>query len=494
MRTTVPVALRRALFTLVLAAPIAAVTVTASSGAAAPAPPRGAAAAVASPVTFRAVDDTQLNSSAPNTTYGGGVKMAVCGAGAPTCSVDGANEKRALVKFTVADTVGTVTSAKLRYYAVTTPVPALSVRRVTDNSWTEATATWNKSNSLPTAPAVYSSPAGSTTGYYEADVTTAVTGNGTYSFVVTSASATTLRLATKESTAPVAPPQLVVATETGTPGDPVLVAAGDISTRTKVGGNKQTSDLVLALSPDKVLTLGDDQYPDGALIDYQTYYQPTWGRFKAKTDPVPGNHEYLADTSASGYFTYFGAAASPLEAGCTSNCNGYYSFDIGAWHFVVLNTNHNDCAYVACDATSAQLDWLRNDLANTTQPCLAAAFHHPRWSSGTHHGSDPTMGPIWTALYQAKVDVVINGHEHNYERFAKQNPSGQADPQGIRQFVVGTGGNGLYGFGTPAANSQARNSTSKGVLQLTLHATGYDWAFKPAAGFTFADAGSDTCN
>jgi len=489
MRITVPLMLRRTLVTLLVAAPVAAVTVTATAGSAGPATPQ---VAVAGPATFAAVADTQLNSRAPNTTYGGAVKLAVCGAGAATCSTDGANERRALVKFSVGDTAGTVTSAKLRYYAGTAPVPALTVRQVTDNSWSEAAATWKNANGLPTALKTYTSPAGSMKGYYEADVTPAVTGDGTYSFVVTSASETTLRLASKESATPVAAPQLVVTA--GAPGDPVLVAAGDISTHTKVGGNKLTSDLVLALNPDRVLALGDDQYPHGALIDYQTYYEATWGRFKAKTHPVVGNHEYLADTSASGYFTYFGAAASPLEAGCTANCKGYYSFDIGQWHFVVLNTNHDDCAYVACDATSEQLAWLRSDLAITTKTCVGAAFHHPRWSSGAKHGNNAAMSSIWTELYEANVDLVLNGHEHNYERFAKQNPSGQEDPLGMRQFVVGTGGNGLYGFDTPKANSEVRNNTSKGVLKLTLHASSYDWDFKPAAGFTFTDAGSDACH
>ncbi len=489
MRVSAPLVMRRALVTLAVVAPLVVVTATTGSGAASPTTPQVAAAG---PVTFPTVADTQLNSSAPNTAYGSSVKLAVCGAGTSTCSVDGANEKRALVKFSVTGLDGAVTSAKLRYYAVTTPVPALTVRRLTDSSWTEAAATWTNSNGLPTAPGLYGSAAGSTTGYYEADVTAAVSGAGTYSFVITSASATTLRLASKESTAPVAAPQLVVTT--GDPADPVLVAAGDISTQTKVGGNKLTSDLVLALNPDRVLSLGDDQYPAGALADYQTYYQATWGRFKAKTNPVVGNHEYLADSSAAGYFTYFGSAASPLEAGCTANCKGYYSFDIGQWHLVVLNTNHNDCAYVSCGPTSEQLNWLRNDLANTTKRCVAAAFHHPRWSSGIKHGNNPAMGPIWSALYGANVDVVLNGHEHQYERFAKQNPSGQADPQGMRQFVVGTGGNGLYGFGPAVANSEVRNNTSKGVLKLTLRSAGYDWEFKPAAGFAFTDAGSDACN
>ncbi|MGB9377924.1 MAG: DNRLRE domain-containing protein [Mycobacteriales bacterium] len=479
----------RVLVTALIAVPVAAVTLTAGPGASTP----RAEAAAGATTTFDATQDTQLNSAAPNTTYGGAVKMAVCGNGAAVCSVDKADEKRGLVKFVVAGTAGTVSSAVLRYYAASQPVPALMVRQVTD-SWDATTATWNNSKDLATAPPTYSSPAGSAKGYYAADVTGAVTGDGTYSFSILSASATTLRLATRESTAPVATPQLVVTTTSTTPADPVIVAAGDISTRTKVGGNKLTSDLVLSLNPDKVLTLGDDQYPDGALADYNTYYNPTWGRFKTKTAPVVGNHEYLADTTASGYFSYFGTAASPTETACTADCKGYYSFDVGAWHVVVLNTNHNDCLYVACSAGSPQLSWLQQDLATSTKTCIAAAFHHPRWSSGISHGSDPAMAAIWNELYAANVDVVLNGHEHQYERFAKQDPSGTAAANGMREFVVGTGGNGLYGFGTPVANSEVRNNTSKGVLKLTLHASSYDWAFVPAQGFTFTDAGTNTCN
>ncbi|MDP9239925.1 MAG: metallophosphoesterase, partial [Actinomycetota bacterium] len=277
-------------------------------------------------------------------------------------------------------------------------------------------------------------------------------------------------------------------------GDPVVVAAGDISTRTKVGGNKLTSDLILSINPSYVLALGDDQYPNGALVDYQKYFTATWGRFKGKIRPAPGNHEYYTDFSAAGYYSYFGGAASPQEPACTANCKGYYSYDVGNWHIVALNTNDNNCQYVGCQAGSAQITWLQADLATNTKPCIAAYFHHPRWSSGTHHGSNAAMGTIWSTLYSAGTDVVLNGHEHNYERFAKQDPAGAARSDGIREFVVGTGGNGLYGFGTPKANSQVRNGNSKGVLKLTLHANSYDWQFQPAAGYTFTDSGNDTCN
>lgn len=445
--------------------------------------------------TYHATADAQINSASPNRNDGAAAKMAVCGAGAPTCSVDGAAEKRALVRFAVAGLSGAVTKATLRYYATTTPVPALNVKLVTDDTWTESGVTWNTGSALPTAGAGFTSPSGSVRQYYEVDVSPAVTGDGTYSFVITNPTSTTLRLATRESTSPVAPPQLVVTTATPGVGDPVIVAAGDISTRTRTGGNRLTSDLVLALDPDAVLTLGDNQYPDGALADFQTFYEPTWGRFRGRTHPAPGHHDYYADPSAAGYYTYFRPAASPSEPDCTANCRGYYSFDLGEWHLVALNTNHDDCAYLPCGPTSAQVNWLESDLAATTKSCVLAYFADPRWSSGTKHGSNPLFGAIWDALYEAGADVVLNGHEHHYERFAKQNPSGAADPDGIRQFVVGTGGNGqLYPFGPPVANSEVRNNTSRGVLQLTLHPTGYDWEFKAIPGNTLTDSGSNACN
>ncbi len=282
---------------------------------------------------------------------------------------------------------------------------------------------------------------------------------------------------------------------TDTSSDPVVVAAGDISTRTLLGGNLLTSDVVRSLNPDAVVTMGDNQYPDGSLRDFNTYYDATWGRFKSITHPSPGHHEYYTDPGATGYFGYFGAAANPRNPGCNSDCSGYYSWDIGTWHMVALNTNGDDCGYVACDASSAQVAWLKADLARSSQPCVAAYFADPRWSSGTKHGNNPSLGPIWDALYAAGADVVLNGHEHLYERFAKQAPSGQASDRGVRQFTIGTGGNGaLYDLGNILPNSQAQNNNSRGVLRLALHDGSYGWSFEPALGDTFRDSGADTCN
>ena len=260
--------------------------------------------------------------------------------------------------------------------------------------------------------------------------------------------------------------------------DPVITAAGDICGSST--DCKPTSDLVLSINPTRALTLGDNAYSSGTVSEYSSEYDPNWGRFKAKTSPAPGNHEY--DTSgASGYFSYFGSLA-PAP---------YYSYDLGSWHLISLASS----SAVDPAAGSAEETWLRQDLAAHPNKCTLAYWHEPRWSSGTTHGSNTDWDAVWQDLYAAHAEVVLNGHEHNYERFARQNPSGGADPNGIREIIAGTGGvSHGYPFGTPIANSEVRNDSTWGVLKLTLHPTSYDWQFVPIAGSTFTDSGSDACS
>jgi calcineurin-like phosphoesterase family protein len=232
-----------------------------------------------------------------------------------------------------------------------------------------------------------------------------------------------------------------------------------------------------------VLALGDMQYQHGELANFHSYYDPTWGRVWSATKPVPGNHEYRTP-NATGYYRYFGPRAGDPK-------KGYYSYDLDTWHFIALNSN---CSAVGgCGLGDPQGQWLLADLRDHPSECTLAYWHHPRFSSGTRHGSDPGYQPFWQALYQAVADVVLNGHEHNYERFAPQNPSGTPDPAGITQFVVGTGGKSHYPFSkTPLATSRFRNSTSFGVLKLTLHPTSYDWEFVTDSGASI-DRGSASC-
>jgi len=270
------------------------------------------------------------------------------------------------------------------------------------------------------------------------------------------------------------------------PNTPVIAAAGDIACPTgdepSEGSCQQlaTSDLLVRNVPWTVLTLGDNQYDDGELGEFRRSYAASWGRVKAITRPTPGNHDYHV-TGAAGYHAYFGPlAGSPHE--------GYDSFDVGAWHLIALNSN---CEAVGCDEGSAQERWLREDLAAHPGACTLAYWHHPRFSSGDH-GNDPSVDAFWRALFEAGADVVLNGHDHTYERFAPQDPDQAADPNGIREFVAGTGGKSLYGFDDPVPNSQVRISTF-GILELTLRADGYDWRFVSLTG-TVEDAGSGSCH
>ncbi|MEA2584117.1 MAG: acid phosphatase type 7, partial [Thermomicrobiales bacterium] len=185
---------------------------------------------------------------------------------------------------------------------------------------------------------------------------------------------------------------------------------------------------------------------------------------------------------AAGYYAYFGAAAGdPAE--------GWYAYDLGGWHVVVLNSN------LDMAAGSAQETWLRADLASHPATCTLAYLHHPRFSSGSTHGDKRGTEPLWRALYEAGAELVLAGHEHSYERFAPQDPTGVADPAfGLRSFVVGVGGAGFYPLGPPAANSEARQNDTFGVLALTLRPDGYDWRFVSEAGKTFTDTGTGSCH
>ena len=259
-------------------------------------------------------------------------------------------------------------------------------------------------------------------------------------------------------------------------GDPVIVGAGDIADCSRTQ-DESTAKLLDNISG-TVFTTGDNAYPEGTLAQFNDCYAPTWGRHKNRTKPSPGNHDYHT-SGAAGYFDYFGAAAGQQG-------KGYYSYNLGSWHIIVLNSE------IASSAGSAQETWLRADLAANPKTCTLAYWHKPRFSSG-QHGNISSVGPFWKALYDYGADVVLNGHDHTYERFAPQNPSGQADAKGIREFIVGTGGRGLYAFTSTQPNSQVRNNTTWGVLKLTLHANSYDWQFIPIAGQNFTDSGRADC-
>jgi len=269
------------------------------------------------------------------------------------------------------------------------------------------------------------------------------------------------------------------------PGGPtaVLVGAGDIADcRSK--HDEETADL-LATIPGIVFTVGDNAYNRGAAADFRRCYEPTWGRFRYRTRPAIGNHDILTN-SGRPYFAYFGSVAGdPVD--------GWYSYQAETWHVVVLNSNCK--AAGGCGEGSRQLAWLKADLAANPAQCTLAIWHHPRFSSGAEHGDDLVVSEFWQVLYAAGADVVVNGHDHDYERFAPQTPDGVVDPvRGIREFVVGTGGKSLRAFGPVDANSEVRNASSYGVLKLNLAPGGYAWSFLGVAGSTFSDNGSQACH
>jgi hypothetical protein len=268
----------------------------------------------------------------------------------------------------------------------------------------------------------------------------------------------------------------------------ILVGAGDISSCKNPEGARATAKLIEQI-PGTVFAAGDLAYESGSPDEFEFCYGPTWGRFRDRTKPALGNHEYVNPT-AHGYFDYWGAQAGPRG-------KGYYSFEMGAWHIVVLNTNCYVKNLGGCGPGSPQEAWLKEDLAKHTNACIIAYGHHALFSSGIfkNHAVHPELKQLWQDLYAAHADLVLAGHEHSYERFAPQDPDGKADAQhGIREIVVGTGGRShdLLGFATP--NSEVRDWDTYGVLKLTLDAGKYTWEFIPEEGRSFRDSGNGVCH
>ena len=270
----------------------------------------------------------------------------------------------------------------------------------------------------------------------------------------------------------------------------IVAAVGDIACKpnTPVGGDEcqmqATADLVAERYVDAVFLLGDLQYQDGTLVKFRQSFDESWGALTAPSYPVPGNHEY-GTVGAKGYFDYFGSRAG--EQG-----KGYYSFDLGSWHIVALNSNCGGAG--GCSENSLQGTWLKQDLAAHQTECTLAFWHHPRFSSGRYHPGEVAVRSFWEILSKKGVDVVLNGHDHLYERFTPMRPDGTVDlEKGIRQFTIGTGGRSLYEFTTVLPTSEARNDKEFGVLFLTLGETQYSWEFTTVDGTPF-DAGSGICH
>ncbi|MDI1463190.1 DNRLRE domain-containing protein [Catellatospora sp. KI3] len=434
--------------------------------------------AAAATATFTPVADTYVQQSTASTNYGTATQFIV----------DSSPARRSFLRFTVSGISSPITSVKLRI-KTTSALDAGSAaggvfKAMSNKTWSETGTTWNNQPAIDGATVATLGAVVRNT-WYEINVTSIVTGNGTFSFGASSSNSDGAYYDSRESGAD--SPQLVVTTST-TPspspsvsapaGDPVLVGAGDIASDGK--GDDATAALLDTI-PGTVFTTGDNVYTSGTAAEFATYYEPTWGRHKARTRPAPGNHDYYT-AGAADYYSYFGAQAGAAGV-------GYYSYNLGNWHVVALNSN------IAMSAGSAQEAWLRGDLAANTRPCTLAYWHHPLFTSGANHAPDTTTRPLYQALYDYNADVVVWGHNHQYERFAPMNPAGVLDnARGMRSFVAGMGGADFYGFGTIQANSQARNSDTWGLLKFTLHAGGYDWQFVPEEGGTYSDSGTGTCH
>jgi hypothetical protein len=405
-------------------------------------------------VTFRPAADAYVTPTAPRSNFGRS-KSLRAGGGA-----------RSYVRFRLGGIDAPVTSAVLRVFARS---KARVTVRATSSGWSEGQITFRNA---PRARGAVGSSFGRRGRWLSFDVTRFVKGNGSVSFVLTGSG----RFSSREAGAN--PPQLVVMATA-----PALLAAGDVA-YCGTPYDEATAALIKNL-PGTVAAIGDLAYETGSAAEFAACYQPTWGAFKARTRPAPGNHEYEADPTAGGYFGYWGArAGNPGQ--------GWYSYDLGRWHVISLNSN---CSFVGgCFAGSPQETWLRADLAAHKARCTLAYWHHPRWSGG-QVTNELDMQQFWQDLYDANADLVLTGHAHNYQRFAPQNGLGAPDPaRGIREFVVGTGGHPTLHSVAATANTEVVNQDTWGVLQLSLRNSGYDWHFLRAAGGSFTDSGSQVCH
>lgn len=280
------------------------------------------------------------------------------------------------------------------------------------------------------------------------------------------------------------PVPTVTPSPTPVPGSSItVVAAGDIA-GCNTSGDTTTANLIGSINPTLVITLGDNAYESGSATEFANCYNPTWGLFKGITRPAPGNHEYLT-SGASGYFGYFGSAAG-------SSGQGYYSYNAGGWHFIVLNSNCSSAG--GCGSTSPQANWLRSDLTANPVQCTIAYWHHPRFTRA-QYDDQTAMSALYQILYDNNVDIVLAGHDHNYQRYQPMNGSGVLDVnRGIRSWVVGTGGRSHYNSLRSDTRREVGNGDTFGVLKLTLRNNAYDWQFVPEAGRVFTDVGSGGCH
>jgi hypothetical protein len=478
----------------------------------------------AASTTLAPVADSHVQADAPTTNFGTATSLRI----------DGDPVSKAYLKFDVQGLSTAPTRATLKVVSPISSTTPINAKSVTDTTWTETGVTYN--NAPAVGATVASATPSATNSVLSFDVTSLVKGNGLVSFALDTTSSTSKSPPSRENPTVEYRPQLVVesgttSTPTPTPsgstviatptpsgstviptptpsGSTVIALAGDVAcgTTEQYYGNgdgtadkcrmKYTANLISNMAPSRVFAMGDLQYNSGSLADFNVSYQNSWGAFKSKTHPVVGNHEY-GTSGAGGYFSYFGDAATPRQPGCRKDCDGYYSFNVAVgtsnWHIAVIN---GECARigggVGCAVGSPQYNWLKADLeANAATKCTAVLTHKPRWSSSSFYTAE--IQPLVDLMGTNKVDLLLAGHAHSYERFAPQTASGSASSTGIRQITVGTGGRDSQGFGTVLANSVVRKNKIFGVMKLTLSPTSYSWDYIADPTTPFSDSGSGNC-
>jgi hypothetical protein len=438
---------------------------------------------------LRPTDDTSVDASSPDGHDGRDKRLAV----------DGTPARIVYLRFDVADLGSPITSATLRLQVQADDNAASpsagSVAPVADTDWSEDTLTW--ADRPATGAAVFAGGRAHPGRWVDFDVSTLVRGAGPVAFAIESHHADGAFFWASEAGRDRAP-QLVVSTGDPAEGPTIaggpwpapvpqdavrVLAAGDIA-GCDWDGDELTAQILDRYPADTpILALGDTVQVEGTEDEFTRCFAPNWGRHLAQIRPTVGNHEYLTD-DAGPYWTYFGAATGTAE-------QGYYSYDVGAWHVVVLNAECWKSDEVGCDPGTPQLDWLTADLAAHPNRCTLAYFHVPLFSSIE---GEPRMRPTWEVLDTGGVDLVLNGHKHGYERFAPQDADGRPDPDGMREIVVATGGSPeFYDFGELLPTSEVHATDVHGILQLDLSPTSYRWQFVPAAGTDFTDEGTATC-
>jgi acid phosphatase type 7 len=430
-------------------------------------------------ITVIASGDTVVDNQSPDTNFGS----------EPTLEIEQeeADIRRALIGFDVTEIPEgrTVAGVTLQIFQIDASEEGALVSFV-DGEWSETETTW--SSAPPVGAPITPLAGGAGAAVVEVDVTSAVTGNGRASFYLTTESDDGLDFESREGGQ--SPPTLVITLadpETGVAGrGTVLVGAGDIASCESDGDEITAAlldEVVAEANEAVVFTAGDNAYEAGSAANFADCYEPSWGRHRAITRPAVGSREYRT-SGASAYFEYFGEAAGDPAL-------GYYSYNLGGWHILVVNSN---CPEIGgCEAGSPQEQWVREDLAAHSTACTLAYWHTPLFSSRSG-GTNPEMLPIVSALDEAEVDVIVNGNDHFYERFLPQDPEGGEDDDGIVQFTIGTGGRSLDDFLGPSPNSATRYNESFGVLALSLFAGGYDFEFVAPAGITFSDSGIGACH